>query len=1275
MGNIFIHIYDYFLAHKVTRWIILLLSVVVMAVLSLQVAYVEDITSFFPNQSSSKRAFEALKAKDKVAMLLWVENGEEQSQYALMDCVDSLALEFARDETFTQNAEFNVGVSDAQIDGVSSFVYNNLPLFLDDEDYDRLERIITPDSVAQKMEQNYNQVISPIGGFVSEYIYQDPLGIGSHLLGELQNLGGNFSYKMIDGYLFSKDGTTIISYIEPIRDADTKALIRSIERIVQQFSNENKDVKLGYYGAPFVAEYNARQIKSDSIITLNIALLLVVVLLSVAFRNKYSALLVLSPVVYGALFALSIIAIIKGSISLIAVGAGSIIFGIALSYSIHLLSHTLYSSNVREVIRDLAFPLTVGSFTTIGAFAGLMFTSSSILQDLGLFASLTLIGTTLFALIFLPHFMSSGVGHNVASSKLLRIANSWSDIIGRYSRPIIIVIVVTTLVSAYFAEKVGFDSNMMNLNYNAPELAEAESRLTMFSAASGDESNVFFIASSDVAENSEEGYNAMCGVLDSLKESSQIASYSAISKFVIPKPLSEQRLDRWNMFWSEHSPKDVISSINSAAQKTGFESGAFDMFTSLLAKDYKLSTYQEELAFTFPDWISGGQDGVSYLAQVRLAESKKAEVYSVISQDSRWIAADRAFFANQMVADVNHNFSLVLYISGLLVFIAMMICYGRIEITLMAFAPMAISWIIILGIMAICGIEFNIVTIILSTFIFGIGDDFSIFMMDGLLGEYRDKKELLAQHKTAIFFSAFTVIVGMGALVFAKHPAMNSLGAVSLIGILIVVLVSYTLQPAMFKFFISKPTSKSGFPFTLLSLLNTIYAFGLFVFGCLVVQVLMLTVLPLPIGRKRRVSFVRWSAHKFCKYFLRVMITTRLVVINEHKERFDKPAVIIANHQSFIDILMLLSLDSRFVMVTNSWVWNSPFFGRIVQYLGFFNTSNGYEAIVESLREATQQGCSVIVFPEGTRSEDCQIKRFHKGAFYLAEELNLDIIPILIYGNGLVSSKRQGLYIKHGLLVSKILDRISPANTDFGVGYKERSKQIARYFRSEYHRLYEELNRTSNPYFRDAIIKNYIYKGPVLEWYMKVKLRLEGWYDKYDRLLPRKGVIVDLGCGYGAMSYMLSMLSSQRQILGVDYDEDKIAVANNAFLQNDRISFRSGDIRTIELPEADAFIISDVLHYIDLESQQKVIKNCLSKLREGGVLVIKDGDSTLDKRHSNTVESERWSTQIVKFNKTDGELCFLSREFVDQVAADCGWSVRCIDDNSRLSNIIFVITK
>lgn len=78
--------------------------------------------------------------------------------------------------------------------------------------------------------------------------------------------------------------------------------------------------------------------------------------------------------------------------------------------------------------------------------------------------------------------------------------------------------------------------------------------------------------------------------------------------------------------------------------------------------------------------------------------------------------------------------------------------------------------------------------IILSTFIFGLGDDFSIFIMDGLQQEYRTGRRVLASHKTAIFFSSFTAVVGLGALAFAEHPALQSISVISILGMISVVL-------------------------------------------------------------------------------------------------------------------------------------------------------------------------------------------------------------------------------------------------------------------------------------------------------------------------------------------------------------------------------------------------------------------------------------------------------------------------------------------------------
>ena len=104
--------------------------------------------------------------------------------------------------------------------------------------------------------------------------------------------------------------------------------------------------------------------------------------------------------------------------------------------------------------------------------------------------------------------------------------------------------------------------------------------------------------------------------------------------------------------------------------------------------------------------------------------------------------------------------------------------------------------------MGICGIQFNLINIVISTFIFGIGVDYSIYIMDGLLADSIGKKdELLLCHKTAIFLSAFVLITVLGSLLFAQHPAIHSIGISTLIGMLSTVIIAYSLQPFLFRMY------------------------------------------------------------------------------------------------------------------------------------------------------------------------------------------------------------------------------------------------------------------------------------------------------------------------------------------------------------------------------------------------------------------------------------------------------------------------------------------
>ena len=94
---------------------------------------------------------------------------------------------------------------------------------------------------------------------------------------------------------------------------------------------------------------------------------------------------------------------------------------------------------------------------------------------------------------------------------------------------------------------------------------------------------------------------------------------------------------------------------------------------------------------------------------------------------------------------------------------------------------------IVLGAMVLFDMRFNLINIIISTFIFGIGVDTD------------NNSQKLAYHKTAIFFSAVTLIVTVSSMVLAVHPAIKSVGFSTLVGLLSAVILSYVLQPALYR--------------------------------------------------------------------------------------------------------------------------------------------------------------------------------------------------------------------------------------------------------------------------------------------------------------------------------------------------------------------------------------------------------------------------------------------------------------------------------------------
>ena len=157
-------------------------------------------------------------------------------------------------------------------------------------------------------------------------------------------------------------------------------------------------------------------------------------------------------------------------------------------------------------------------------------------------------------------------------------------------------------------------------------------------------------------------------------------------------------------------------------------------------------------------------------------------------------------------------------------------------------------------------------------------------------------------------------------------------------------------------------------------------------------------------------------------------------------ETFEKPSIIICNHQSHLDLAAIIMLTPNLIILTKNWVWHNPFYGVIIRYADFFPISET-EKMSSNLEAMVEKGYSVMVFPEGSRSPDCRIRRFHSGAFYLAERLNLDIVPIYISGFGKVLPKESFLLHEERMSL-EILPRILRNDPSWSMGYREMTKKV-----------------------------------------------------------------------------------------------------------------------------------------------------------------------------------------------------------------------------------------
>ncbi len=821
MTNFFIAIYRYFRSHRAVYWGVMIALFAFFGYFSMQIHLEEDLNKLMPESrnedGSTKLAFADLRIKDKTFLLFEGLNGASTERISeVCDAfVDSLLARDAQaDSAHRSVGDVFCSISeDLMPDGIE-YLSEHLPAFIDPAVYPRIDSLLTPEHMREQMAQNRDDLTGEFGEAFPELILMDPIGMRTVLADEMKPMmaGGTGGYRTIDSHFFVPDSTVCVAFLTPHYSATNtgqgSALFRTLNVLIADFKTAAPDVRISYHGTPASGFYNSSQIKHDLVFTVGGSLVVVLLFLLACFRRLDTLPLLVLPVFFGTLVGLAMMYFIKGQFSLLALGIGAVVLGVAMSYVLHVLTHQRYVDSTEQMLRDQVRPICLGCVTTVGSFMGLIFINTPLLQDFGLFAAFAIVGTTLFCLVFLPHLLREKKPSDGHPFK-------WVDKINGYrfheNRPLLwtIGIVTAVCIGAYIVKGTRFDADMHNLGYKA-ELTTHSEDLLRSKTYTADKQK-YFAASGRTAEEAIERFSLLAEKLDSLKAEGLVKSYTPTNLLLVSKRVQEERIQAWHAFWNEERLQRVRALIAQTAPGAGLVASAFEPFFEAATADYEADALYE--ADIIPTGYlstlmerSYGGDWLCFTSvrcendSVRSAASDYNRICDAVTAVDGLMVLDTYYYTTDTLQTMNSDFNVLQWVSMLFVLAVLLVSFRfNLRLTLLGFMPILASWLIVLGAMALFGKPFNLINIIISTFIFGIGVDYSIFVMNGLTGG-EGSTRLLEEHKTAIFFSAVTLIVTVSSMLVASHPAIKTVGFSTLVGLVAAVVLSYVVQPAIYKY-------------------------------------------------------------------------------------------------------------------------------------------------------------------------------------------------------------------------------------------------------------------------------------------------------------------------------------------------------------------------------------------------------------------------------------------------------------------------------------------
>jgi uncharacterized protein len=1256
------------------RWVLLAAGLVALACIGItsRISLEEDILATLPQRDRIVDEYKYTIRKFHQIDRVYIDVGINRD--------DPDTLEHAADEFYSRLAtndafaHITYQIEFGNQRKITGFLTGALPNLFTESDAALLAPKLETNSIRSYLTEKRRQLAGPEGMALKDVVAADPIGMSALVIAKVVPLQTGFGGAHVeDGRLTSSDGRHVLLMAEPkFASSDSKQsalLVAGMLQAAHEVEADFPGTHVAITGGHRMAQDNAALLRSDGTRCMVLALSAMFILCFTAYRRRWLAVVTFLPSLFGTLIAGTVLVLWTEHVSAIAIGFASMAIGITVDYGIYVVYHLDNAAFDRvsagKIVGRLVLPTAIGALTIIAAFTVLATSPMEGYQQLGLFGAVGVLMAATFALFVLPLLVplpkEKTVPRQLRFTHWMETFHAWQ----KRKRPLLLLGVVALTIAAIFGVKrLRFEGDLSKLN-GITAATRADDQL--ISQTWGDALGMTLVVARGKTVDDALAQNDRAAAL--LASQTNVTGIYSLASVCPSLATQAENIRRWQNFWTPDRRENLRQTLQQIGGELGFRPEAFAPFWNTveqtpapLTLDLFRGTALEE---ALNERVATGTNDTAVSTLIKLADRSQAG--KLRDALPGFILIDQRNFAEH-IAELAKNgmghFALWTAIAvGTIVYLTL----SSIELIIATLLPIGFGLLWTLGLMGLLGLPINVMNCVFVIFVIGMGEDYSVFLATSKMDEWRGHPPRIHATSASVLISAATTIFGFAVLIFARHPVLFSMGTTVLLGMISAFIATLVITPACMDLllFRKQPTGAPRWWHPLGTLWTALHLGSCQIFLYYVLRPLLKVFSPRNADEKLRKT-TSWMARGLIKG----LPFGRLEWKNISPATFSPPCIVISNHQSAVDVMLVVGLPGDVRQTAKKRVFDAPFLGIGCKILGHIMVEpNDPETTIQRCRNRLAAGASVHFYPEGTRSQDGFVQRFHRGAFELAIELNQEILPILLCDTW-TGVPRDAYWFEPYHAVISALPRVTPKTFDYSLGSVALMRHCEEIIRTALQKQLDELNTPR--VLRRKVERLYRYQGAFTEKFVHWKMKLDPVFPQLDRVVPRSGFILDLGCGYGLATNWLAYAAGERTFFGVDYDENKIRIAQRTAPDNPRIRFEFGDILEFEFPACDAILLLDVLHYWKPEKQQLLLNKAWRALRPGGKLILRDGAKSEDPAHQRVHRWEIFATKL-GLNQTREGLHFQTLAALQNALNTAGFGpAEVIKEAGRDSNVLLV---